>query len=130
MTPLRAGFQFRRLVLLLCLPGCFTWKPIALASTPELGRWATIRVERADKKRDVVWRARVVGDSLRGRREGSRIRMAVALADVQRAEQRRFSVARTMSLVLVGAALAGVVAAGLASSSGYGLGCPSGQRAC
>ena len=130
MTPLHTASRFCRLVLLLCLSGCQTWRPVALAPAPLFGRKAAVRVNRVGQKPVVFAHPRVVGDSLVGRREGTSLPIAMALADVQRAEERRFSLARTMSLVLVGGVLAAVVAAGLADNSGYGLGCPSGQRTC
>jgi hypothetical protein len=131
MTPLRAAFRFRRLAVLLCLPACHTWTPVALAPAPALGKSASVRVERAGQKRAVYFaRARVVGDSLLGRGDdASRLPIAVALADVRRAEQRHFSVKRTTGLVIAAGVVAGIIAAALADNSGYGLQpCAPGQR--
>ena len=122
----------RRLAFLLLLPGCHTWRPVALA--PSTGyQGGRVRVERSERStnsvvasgdgsarassaRVVLHGAWVDGDTLFGWQSDRSKRHAVAIADVRRAEERHISAGRTTLLVLgvaVGAfaALIGLVAA-------------------
>ena len=122
-----------RLVFLLLLPACHTWRPVTMA--PNTGfQGGKVRVERKAPTSDslvasagrpagrshapVVFKpAWVDGDSLYGYQTGSAQPVAIAVADVRRAEERRFSGMRTSFLVVgiaVGA-FAGVVALALSS---------------
>ena len=123
----------RRLVVLLLLPACHTWRPVALA--PDMGFETDnrVRVERKAPSTDslvvsakrstskshaplVFHGVSVVGDSLVGIRSGSA--QPVAIADVLRAEERRFSVWRTTSVAVGGAAVGFISLIALALSSG------------
>ena len=120
----------RRLALLLLLPACHTWRPVALAPNTEFGQGAEVRVDRgrdsvAVNRRGpivmapqpvVIAAPRVVGDSLLGHRAGSRTPISVALTEVRRAEQRRFSGPRTALLIAGVVGVAGALAASAASS--------------
>jgi hypothetical protein len=124
--------RLRRLVFLLLLPGCHTWRPVALAPNSDYQQDGKVRVEREHTTNSVVTAgdgstgvssARAVfhgawvdGDTLFGWQSDRSKRHAVAIADVRRAEERRVSAGRTTLLVLgvaVGAfaALIGLVAA-------------------
>jgi hypothetical protein len=100
--------RFRPLVLLLCLPACYTWRPIALTPARDLGPNARVRFERIDSTTAVFWGPRIVRDSVVAGSRDFPGRAAVAVADIRRAEEYRVSAART-SLAVVGVA-AGVVA--------------------
>lgn len=65
-----------------------------------------IRVTRSDRSVVVLDHASVRGDSLIGQHDGSRV--AIALGDVQRVDEKRVSAVRTTVLVLV-AAFAGIL---------------------
>ena len=114
----------RRLVFLLLLPGCHTWRPVELAPNTGYKQDGKVRVERrvqntnsavapddgsaaASHARVVFHGAWVDGDTLFGWQSRS-TRQAVAVADVRRAEERRLSAGRT-TLLVVGVALAVVV---------------------
>ena len=122
----------RRLVFLLLLPGCYTWRPVALA--PNTGsQHGEMRVERREHNTNSVVAAGdgspresysrvhfhaawVDGDTLFGWQSRS-TRQAVAVADVRRAEERHISAGRTTLLVLavpvvILAGLIGLLAAG------------------
>jgi hypothetical protein len=123
----------RRLVFLLLLPGCHTWRPVELAPNTGYKQDGKVRVERRVQNTDssvapgdgsaAVSHGRVVfhgawvdGDTLFGWQSDRSKRHAVAIADVRRAEERRVSAGRTTLLVLgvaVGAfaAFIGLVAA-------------------
>ena len=105
----------RWLALLLFLPACHTWRPVELAPNKGFQTDNRVRVERkapstdslvvsangsASKSRaPIVFNgASVVGDSLVGVRPGSA--QPVAIADVRRAEERRFSGGRTTLLAI------------------------------
>ena len=124
--------RLRRLVFLLLLPGCHTWRPVALAPNSGYQQDGKVRVEREHTTNSVVTAgdgstgvssARAVfhgawvdGDTLFGWQSDRSKRHAVAIADVRRAEERHISAGRTTLLVLgvaVGAfaALIGLVAA-------------------
>ena len=124
--------RLRRLVFLLLLPGCHTWRPVALAPNSAYQQDGKVRVEREHTTNSVVTAgdgstgvssARAVfhgawvdGDTLFGWQSDRSKRHAVAIADVRRAEERHISAGRTSLLVLgvaVGAfaALIGLVAA-------------------
>jgi len=127
----------RRLALLLFLSACHTWRPVALA--PSTGyQGGRVRVERKARSTDslvvsadgsaarsripvVVFEpAWVDGDSLFGVRSGSAHPVAIAVADVRRAEERRFSGWRTGLLVVGG------VVGGFAALIGLILAAPAG----
>jgi len=120
------------LVFLLMLPGCYTWRPVALA--PNTGsQHGEIRFERREHNTNSAAAAGegstresysrvhfhgawVHGDTLFGWQSPS-TRQAVAVADVRRAEQRHTNFVRTTLVVLsvplvIVAGLAGLVAAG------------------
>ena len=123
----------RRLVFLLLLPGCHTWRAVELAPNTGYKQDGKVRVERrehttnsvvtagdgstgASSARVVFHGAWVDGDTLFGWQSGRSKRHAVAIADVRRAEERRVSAGRTTLLVLgvavgVFAAFIGLVAA-------------------
>ena len=129
MTPPR--ITLRRLVLLLLLPGCHTWRPVALTPNTAYRQDGKVRVERehtknsatagdgstaASSARVMFHGAWVDGDTLFGWQSDRSTRHAIAIADIGRAEERRVSTGRTTLLVLgvaVGAfaALIGLVAA-------------------
>jgi hypothetical protein len=112
----------RRLALLLLLPACRSWQPVALAQN--IGyQGSKVRVERRVPSTDslvvsadglarkshapVVFEpAWVDGDSLFGYRSGSAQPVAIAVTDVRRAEERRFSGWRT-GLLFVGVVVGG-----------------------
>lgn len=114
--------------LLLFIPACHTWRPVTLA--PHTGfQGGRVRVERKARSTDslvvsadgmagrphapvVFDPAWVDGDSLFGVRSGTPQPVAIAVADVQRAEERRFSGWRTGFLV------GGVVVGGFAALVG------------
>ena len=120
-----------RLVFLLLLPACHTWRPVTMA--PNTGfQGGKVRVETKAPPSDslvasagrsagkshaaVVFNpAWVDGDSLYGYRSGSAQPVAIAVADVRRAEERRISAGRTTGLVvgIVGGGLIALI--GLAS---------------
>jgi len=125
----------RRLALLLLLPGCHTWRPVALGPSTGYRRDGKVRVERRERTTDsaavsadgsagvsyapvVFHGAWVDGDSLFGRKAGESKPVAIALSDARRLEERRVSGPRTTLLVAgvaVGAfalLIAAVVAAG------------------
>ena len=110
MTTPRVAARFHRLALLLCLPACHSWRPVELAPARDFGPSARVRVERQDLSWVAVSGPRVVGDSLLGLRGRSSAHTAVALADVRRADQRRFSGRRTSLLVGGIVATAAIVA--------------------
>ena len=124
--------RLRRLVFLLLLPGCHTWRPVALAPNSGYQQDGKVRVEREHSTNSVV----TAGDGSTGVSSARAVfhgawvdcdtlfwwqsdrskRHAVAIADVRRAEERHISAGRTTLLVLgvaVGAfaALIGLVAA-------------------
>ena len=122
----------RRLVFLLLLPGCHTWRPVELAPNNGYRQDGQVRVERTVQSsnsavargdgsagvsdgRVVFHGAWVDGDTLFGHSGGS-ARQAVAVADVRRAEERHVSGGRT-TLLVVGTAL-GVVVGFLALALG------------
>ena len=106
----------RRLVFLLLLPGCHTWRPVELAPNTGYKQDGKVRVDRehatnsvatagdgstgAPSARVVFHGAWVDGDTLFGWHSDRSKRHAVAIADVRRAEERRFSGGRTTLLVL------------------------------
>jgi hypothetical protein len=108
MTPFRVAFRFRRLALVLCLPACHTWKPVELAPGAAFATDARVRVERTDWSRVVIIGPGVVQDSLFGWDRSTKLLAAVALADVRRADERRFSGWRT-TLLVVGVVVGGFV---------------------
>ena len=126
-----------RLALLLFLAACHTWRPVVLAPNAGFETDNKVRVERKVRSTDslvasatssaskahasvVFHGVSVDGDSLIGVRSGSA--QPIAIADVVRAEERRFSGRRTALLavgVVVGGFL-GLVAAVVASPAvGY-----------
>src|SRR5215204_5223794 len=123
------AIALRRLAVLLCLPACTTWRPVPLAPDTHFGRGAEVRVDRGrdsvlvnrrgplvmTPRPVVVATPRVVGDSLLGRRAGSQTPIAVALTEVRRAEQRRFSGPRTALLVVGVVGVVGALAAAAVS---------------
>ena len=114
-----------RLVFLLLLPACHTWRPVTMA--PSTGfQGGKVRVERKPPTSDslvasagrssdrshgpVVFKAAWIdGDSLYGYRSGSAQPVAIPVADVRRAEERRFSGPRT-ALLVFGSAAGGFIA--------------------
>ena len=138
-----ARVSTHRLALRLFLPACYTWRPVTLAPNTGYDRDGRVRVEssahRTDsliassdsagksKKRVVLDRAWVQGDSLYGfqyasglgvqygRWTGSKQHMAIPVADVQRAEERRISGWRTTLGVV---ALLGIVVVAYAAMVG------------
>jgi len=115
----------RRLAFLLLLPGCHTWRPVALAPNTGFATDNRVRVERRERStnsvvasgdgsapassaRVVLHGAWVDGDTLFGWHSGRSTRHGVAVADVRRAEERRLSAGRT-TLLVVGVGLAIVV---------------------
>ena len=123
----------RRLALLVFLTACHTWRPVELAPNTGFETDNRVRVERKAPSTDslvvsakrstskshaplVFHGVSVVGDSLFGTRSGSA--QPVAIADVLRAEERRFSVWRTTSVAVGGAAVGFISLIALALSSG------------
>ena len=123
----------RRLVFLVLLPGCHTWRPVELAPNNGYRQDGKVRVERrmqstnsgvapgdgsagASDARVIFHGAWVDGDTLFGWQSGRSTRHAMAVADVRRAEERRVSAGRT-TLLIVGTAL-GVVVGFLALALG------------
>jgi len=107
----------RRLVFLLLLPGCHTWRPVELAPITGYKQDGRVRVERREhttnsvgtagdgstgvsSARAVFHGAWVDGDTLFGWQSDRSKRHAVAIADVRRAEERHISAGRTSLLVL------------------------------
>jgi len=128
----------RRLALLLLLPACHTWRPVELAPNKGFETDNPVRVETKAPSTDslvvsgnhsagkshgrvVFHGASVDGDSLFGVRSGSA--QPVAIADVRRAEERRFSARRTTTLAVgvVTLGFIGVIALALASGAAAGL---------
>ena len=128
----------RRLAFLLLLPGCHTWHPVELAPNMAYQQDGKVRVEREHTTNSAVTpgdgsasgsAARVVfhgawvdGDTLFGWQSDRSRRHAVAIADVQRAEERRFSGKRTTLLVLgvaVGVFVAMIAAVASTPPMGY-----------
>jgi hypothetical protein len=127
------GIAAYRLAFLLFLPACHAWQPVMVASNTGF-QGGKVRVERKAASSDsllgspgrsagrshapVVFNpAWVDGDSLFGIRSGSAQPVAIAVADVRRAEERRFSGWRT-GLLVVGIAVgafASVVTVALAT---------------
>ena len=120
----------RWLAFLVFLPACHTWRPVELAPNTGFQTDNRVRVERkapstdslvvsangsASKSRTpIVFNGvSVVGDSLVGVRPGSA--EPVAIADVRRAEERRFSAWNTSRLAVgvVGVALLTLIVIGL-----------------
>jgi hypothetical protein len=112
-----ARIAVRRLALLLLLPGCHTWRPVALAPNTDFGRYAKMRVERREQStnpavgaadgsagtsysRVALHAAWVKGDTLFGWQPGRSTPVAIPVADVRRAEERRLSGWRTTLLVV------------------------------
>jgi len=105
----------QRLALLLFLPGCHTWRPVALAPNTHFGRSSKVRIERREQStnpavgadasagasysRVALSGAWVEGDTLFGWQTGRSTPQAIAVVDVRRAEERRFSGRRTTFLV-------------------------------
>ena len=123
-----------RLAFLLFLPACHTWQPVKLAPNTAFQTDNSVRVERKAPSTDspvasangsagksrawvVFHGASVDGDSLLGVRSESAQR--VAIADVRRAEEHRFSGRQTTRLVVgvVGIALLGLLVIGLAAGA-------------
>ena len=104
--------RFRRLLVLLCLPGCHVWAPVQLTPARDFGRNAQVRVARMDSSTVVFYGPRVVGDSVVGIWAGSSARTAVALADVRGAKEYQLSRTRT-ALAALGVATGVVVVAGV-----------------
>src|SRR4029453_7040877 len=108
--------RLRRLVFLLLLPGCHTWRPVALAPNSSYQQDGKVRVEREHTTNSVVTAgdgstggssaravfhgAGVDGDTLFGWQSDRSKRHAVAIADVRRAEERHISAGRTTLRVL------------------------------
>lgn len=126
-----------RLSLLLLLPGCHTWRPVALAPSTDFGRYSQVRVERRDQStnsaavaagesagtsysRVALHGAWVKGDTLFGWQPGRSTPHAVAVADVRRAEARHVSGPRTTLLVagVTLGAFALLIAAAVAAGPG------------
>jgi len=79
--------------------GCSSWHArVAPTAADSLTFEHPLRVTRTDRSVLVIDHARVSGDSLIGQRGG--VRLAVALRDVQRVDERRVSGARTTALVV------------------------------
>jgi hypothetical protein len=117
MTTPHVASRFRRLALLLCLPACHTWRPVELSPVPQFEPTSLLRVERPNHPSITFTRARVVADSLVGVPAVASSPTSVALADVTRAEVRRFSGMRT-TLLIIGV-LGSLGAATLASPMNY-----------
>ena len=121
-----------RLVCLLLLPGCHTWRPVTLA--PNTGsQHGEMRLEKREHNANSVVTAGdgspresysrvhfhgawVDGDTLFGWQSRS-TRQAVSVADIRRAEERHISAGRTTLLVLavpvvIFAGLIGLLATG------------------
>ncbi len=112
----------RRIALLMLLPACRSWQPVVLAQN--IGyQGGKVRVEMKAPSTDarvvssdgsalrshapvVLKPAWVDGDSLFGFRSGSTQPVAIAVADLRRAEERRFSGWRT-GLLFVGVVVGG-----------------------
>lgn len=104
--------RFRPLLLLLCVPGCQGWHRRDLprpgtgpAAASDVGR---VRVTHADGRVLELRRAQLAGDSLVGEAGAPPGRVAVALSDVRRLEERRAS--RLVGVALFVGAIAGVAA--------------------
>jgi len=90
---------------LLALPACTSWRSTS-ADAVSANEPSRVRVTTTEGSRYTLYNATVRGDSLYGRTEvGTDV--AVAVADLDRAETRRFSAVKT-----AGAAVGGVIAAG------------------
>ena len=93
---------------MLVTTGCSSWHMRAAPTAADTASFAhPIRVTRSDQSVLVLDHARVNGDSLVGESDGGRV--AIALRDVQRIDERRVSAPRTTALV-VGTALAALAA--------------------
>lgn len=99
---MRASARFLAIVL---VAGCATWHPQATPSPRSNKAFDhRVRVVRKDHSEVVLREAYVVGDSLVGRADTARV--AVALSDIDRLDQRELSFVRTGGLLFGLAAVA------------------------
>ncbi len=105
MSPARALFL---LTGLLVLAGCSGWHPTRIAPeiAPVLKAKRPVRATPENGPSVVLWRPRVVGDSLIGEVGYPPLRTAFALRDLRRLDVRGFSALRT------GVAVVAVIAVG------------------
>ena len=87
------------LAILFTLPACYSWRPVNLAPPADLGRHASVRVERSDGSRIVFARPRIAGDSIVGRTGQLRTPISLPLTGVTRVWESRFSPQKTAVLV-------------------------------
>ena len=90
------------LSLLLVAQGCTSWKqrPLTAGVTPAFSTERPVRITLSDRSEIVLERPRIEGDSLIGDVGNPPQRVAVALRDVQRIDERSVSLARTGGLVV------------------------------
>ena len=90
------------LSFLLVAQGCTSWKqrPLTAGVTPAFSTERPVRITRSDRSEIVLEHPRIEGDSLIGDVGNPPQRVAVALRDVQRIEDRSVSLARTGGLVV------------------------------
>lgn len=87
---------------LLVVQGCTTWKqrPLTAGVAPAISTERPVRITRSDRSEMVLEHPRLEGDSLIGDVGNPPQRVAVALRDVQRIDERSVSLARTGGLVV------------------------------
>ena len=90
------------LSLLLVAQGCTSWKqrPLTAGVTPAFSTERPVRITLSDRREIVLEHPRIEGDSLIGDVGNPPQRVAVALRDVQRIDERSVSLARTGGLVV------------------------------
>jgi hypothetical protein len=112
----RRTLRARRVVLVLMLNGCHTWRRVELTPTRAFPENERVRVVRSNGSKTVLIAPRVVDDSLVSHRPNTGARTAIPIADIRRAETRHLSTGRTVLLV-VGIAVAVYLAVGAWAAS-------------
>lgn len=87
------------LAILFTVPACYSWRPVNLAAPADLGRHASVRVERSDGSHIVFAHPRIAGDSIIGRVGPLRTPISLPLTGVTSVWESRFSAQRTAVLV-------------------------------
>lgn len=101
MSPPRALLLLAGLLL---LPGCLGWHPTHLGpeNAPVVDLTSPVRATRNTGSSVVLWRPRIVGDSLIGQVGNPPLRTALALHELRRVEDLRYSRVRTGVAVVMG----------------------------